>query len=99
MNPQLNDKLALVTGSTAGIGCAIAEALLREGARVVVTGRTQAAVDEAVATLSEAEFFARVRPTSLIKRFATPDEVGSLRVDGGVVKSPFIGCGVLGVHG
>ena len=26
----------------------------------------------------EAEFFARVRPTSLIKRFATPDEVASL---------------------
>ena len=33
MDLQLNGKLALVTGSTAGIGLAIAEALAREGAR------------------------------------------------------------------
>ena len=51
MNLQLTDKLAVVSGSTAGIGRAIAEALLREGARVVVNGRLQASVDEAVATL------------------------------------------------
>jgi NAD(P)-dependent dehydrogenase (short-subunit alcohol dehydrogenase family) len=48
MDLQLQDKLAIVTGSTAGIGYAIAEALAREGARVVVNGRTQAAVDAAV---------------------------------------------------
>jgi len=51
MDLQLNDKLAVVTGSTAGIGYAIAEALAREGARVVVNGRTQAAVSEAVAKI------------------------------------------------
>lgn len=51
MNLQLTDKLALVTGSTAGIGRAICEALLREGARVIVNGRSQASVDEAVARL------------------------------------------------
>jgi NAD(P)-dependent dehydrogenase (short-subunit alcohol dehydrogenase family) len=51
MDLQLTDKLALVTGSTAGIGYAIAEALAREGARVIVNGRTQAAVTEAVAKI------------------------------------------------
>jgi NAD(P)-dependent dehydrogenase (short-subunit alcohol dehydrogenase family) len=49
MDLQLTDKLALVTGSTAGIGRAIATALAQEGARVVVNGRTQDAVDRAVA--------------------------------------------------
>jgi NAD(P)-dependent dehydrogenase (short-subunit alcohol dehydrogenase family) len=49
MNLELNGKLALVTGSTAGIGHAIAAALVREGASVIVNGRTQKAVDRAVA--------------------------------------------------
>jgi NAD(P)-dependent dehydrogenase (short-subunit alcohol dehydrogenase family) len=48
---QLKGKLALVSGSTAGIGYAIAETLAREGARVIVNGRTEAAVKEAVRTL------------------------------------------------
>jgi NAD(P)-dependent dehydrogenase (short-subunit alcohol dehydrogenase family) len=47
----LKEKLALVTGSTAGIGYAIAETLAREGARVVVNGRTQEAVNAAIAKL------------------------------------------------
>jgi NAD(P)-dependent dehydrogenase (short-subunit alcohol dehydrogenase family) len=48
---RLTNKLALVTGSTAGIGRAIVEALAREGARVIVNGRTQAAVDAAIAEI------------------------------------------------
>jgi NAD(P)-dependent dehydrogenase (short-subunit alcohol dehydrogenase family) len=52
MDLRLDGKLALVTGSTAGIGYAIAEALAREGARVVVNGRQQPSVDEAVAKLN-----------------------------------------------
>jgi NAD(P)-dependent dehydrogenase (short-subunit alcohol dehydrogenase family) len=51
MNLDLGSKLALVTGSTAGIGYAIAESLAREGARVIVNGRTSAAVAAAVAKL------------------------------------------------
>ena len=51
MDLQLNSKTALVSGSTAGIGYAIAEALAREGARVIINGRTQAAVDQAIAKL------------------------------------------------
>src|SRR6185437_3677698 len=51
MNLGLKDKLALVSGSTAGIGHAIAEVLAEEGARVIVNGRTPQAVERAVATL------------------------------------------------
>ncbi len=48
MNLQLNHSLALVSASTKGIGLAIARALAAEGARVIINGRTAAAVDEAV---------------------------------------------------
>jgi NAD(P)-dependent dehydrogenase (short-subunit alcohol dehydrogenase family) len=48
MNLGLEGKSALVTGSTAGIGLAIATALANEGASVIVNGRTQERVDRAV---------------------------------------------------
>jgi len=48
MNLQLDGKSALVTGSTAGIGLAIATGLAKEGAKVIVNGRTQSRVDKAV---------------------------------------------------
>jgi NAD(P)-dependent dehydrogenase (short-subunit alcohol dehydrogenase family) len=48
MDLGLKGKLALVSGSTAGIGFAIASTLAQEGARVIVNGRSQPAVDEAV---------------------------------------------------
>jgi NAD(P)-dependent dehydrogenase (short-subunit alcohol dehydrogenase family) len=51
MNLGLTGKLAVVTGSTAGIGLAIAATLAEEGARVVINGRTQARVDAALQTL------------------------------------------------
>ena len=51
MDLQLTGKTALVSGSTAGIGYAIASALAREGAHVILNGRTQERVDEAAARL------------------------------------------------
>jgi NAD(P)-dependent dehydrogenase (short-subunit alcohol dehydrogenase family) len=51
MDLKLTDKLALVTGSTAGIGYAIAAALAGEGARVIVNGRSKTSVDVAVSTI------------------------------------------------
>jgi len=53
MDLQLNGKLALVTGSTAGIGNAIATALAREGAKVIVNGRTKSAVEKVVSEIKE----------------------------------------------
>ena len=54
MNLDLTGRLALVSGSTAGIGHAIATALAAEGARVIVNGRTQPAVDAAIARIQPA---------------------------------------------
>ena len=51
MDLQLKDKLALVTGSTGGIGLAIAQTLAREGASVIVNGRSQESVDKAVKSI------------------------------------------------
>lgn len=53
MDLQLKNKLALVSGSTAGIGLAIATTLAREGARVIVNGRTQQAVDKAITSIKQ----------------------------------------------
>lgn len=51
MDLKLTDKVALVTGSTAGIGFAIAQVLAAEGAHVYVNGRTQERVDAAVVAI------------------------------------------------
>jgi NAD(P)-dependent dehydrogenase (short-subunit alcohol dehydrogenase family) len=53
MDLQLAGKTALVTGSTAGIGLAIAKKLAAEGAAVIVTGRSQAKLDAAAAEVAE----------------------------------------------
>jgi NAD(P)-dependent dehydrogenase (short-subunit alcohol dehydrogenase family) len=52
MDLELRGKLCLVTGSTVGIGLAIATALARESACVIVNGRSQASVDKIVAEMS-----------------------------------------------
>src|SRR5437879_1035599 len=60
MNLGLKSKTALVSGSTAGIGLAIAAALAAEGAKVIINGRTKARVDAALDQLrkrvKDAEF-------------------------------------------
>ena len=52
MDLELNNRLALVTGSTQGIGRAIAQGLLAEGARVIVNGRDAGRVAQTVRALS-----------------------------------------------
>jgi NAD(P)-dependent dehydrogenase (short-subunit alcohol dehydrogenase family) len=54
MNIDLKGKTALVTGSTSGIGHAIAKGLAVAGANVVVNGRTQGKVDAAVVAIAKA---------------------------------------------
>jgi NAD(P)-dependent dehydrogenase (short-subunit alcohol dehydrogenase family) len=63
MDLKLTGKLAFVTGSTAGIGLAIAKALAAENARVVVNGRTEARVARAV------EEIRRQHPAAQVERF------------------------------
>jgi NAD(P)-dependent dehydrogenase (short-subunit alcohol dehydrogenase family) len=53
MNIDLTGKSAVVTGSTRGIGFAIAKGLAQSGADVVVNGRAQAAVEKALAALKK----------------------------------------------
>src|SRR5438270_1542483 len=60
MDLQLTNKKALVTGSTAGIGFAIAAALAAEGAAVVINGRTKQRVNEALERLRGAGNHANV---------------------------------------
>ena len=78
MDLQLDGKLALVTGSTAGIGYAIAESLARERCRVIINGRTQERVDAALAKLPGAVGLAADLGTSggvaeAIRRFPDVD--------------------------
>jgi NAD(P)-dependent dehydrogenase (short-subunit alcohol dehydrogenase family) len=54
MKIDLAGKSAVVTGSTAGIGFAIAKGLAQAGASTVINGRTQASLDEALAALKDA---------------------------------------------
>jgi NAD(P)-dependent dehydrogenase (short-subunit alcohol dehydrogenase family) len=54
MKIDLSKRSAIVTGSTAGIGLAIAQGLAGAGASVVITGRTQARVDAAIAEIKKA---------------------------------------------
>jgi NAD(P)-dependent dehydrogenase (short-subunit alcohol dehydrogenase family) len=60
MDLQLDGKRALVTGSTAGIGYAIVEALAAEGAHVILNGRTEARVTAAVQKLKTAPLKGKV---------------------------------------
>jgi len=78
MDLQLNGKLAFVSGSTAGIGFAIAESLARERCRVIINGSTQARVDAALAKLPGAVGFAADVGTSAgvaeaVRRFPDVD--------------------------
>jgi NAD(P)-dependent dehydrogenase (short-subunit alcohol dehydrogenase family) len=54
MDLRLNDKRALVSGSTKGIGLAIATALAREGSQVIVNGRTGESLADALAQIRAA---------------------------------------------
>ncbi|MEU6442418.1 SDR family oxidoreductase [Streptomyces sp. NPDC047046] len=64
MTQQLEGKTALVTGGSTGIGFASARRLAEEGAHVFVTGRREAALDEAVAAIGPARATAVVGDVS-----------------------------------
>ncbi|TGL34074.1 SDR family oxidoreductase [Leptospira koniambonensis] len=84
MDTQLKDKIALVTGSTAGIGLAIATGLAAEGAQVIVNGRTKTRVEEAISTIQqkvpkanllgvEADFSSKEEVNKIVSKFSNVD--------------------------
>lgn len=76
MDLQLNGKKAFISGSTQGIGYAIAKALLEEGATVVINGRDETRLQSAVHQLRVAVPGATV--SGVAADFADPAQVGDL---------------------
>jgi NAD(P)-dependent dehydrogenase (short-subunit alcohol dehydrogenase family) len=65
MNPLLDGQVALVTGASRGIGAAIAEALAREGAHLILVARTIAGLEEVETRIHEAGGTATIAPLDL----------------------------------
>jgi NAD(P)-dependent dehydrogenase (short-subunit alcohol dehydrogenase family) len=76
MDLQLKNKRAFVSGSTGGIGLAIAKVLAAEGAEVILNGRAQARIDQAIARLSSEVPGAKLR--GIPADFADPVSVESI---------------------
>ena len=76
MDLQLTGKTVFISGSTAGIGYAIAKRFLMEGAVVTINGRSQSSVNEAVAALQQEVPGANVK--GIPADFAKADEVDRL---------------------
>ncbi len=77
MDIQLKDKVALVVASSTGLGFAAARELAREGAKVVVSGRSQERLDEAVATL-KAEFGPETAVVGFTLNVMDPQQIDQL---------------------
>ncbi|MBO3699251.1 glucose 1-dehydrogenase [Roseivirga sp. E12] len=69
---KLNNKVAVITGGSTGIGLASAKTFLAEGAKVVITGRTQETLDAAVSEINNENLTAIQSDTSKL------DDIDSL---------------------
>ncbi len=76
MDLKLQGKTAFITGSTAGIGFATAQALAKEGVNVVLNGRTKKKLDEAVQKLQQE--FPETSISGLVADFGKLNEVAEL---------------------
>lgn len=76
MDLQLKSKTAFVSGSTQGIGFAIAKLLLAEGASVIINGRTQEKIDSAIEKLKQEMPHAEV--SGITADFSNVEEVNNL---------------------
>ena len=76
MDLKLSDKTAFVSGSTAGIGFAIARRLLTEGSHVIINGRTQKSIDEAIQELKS--MIPQAKVSGIPADFSKADEVNKL---------------------
>ena len=82
---DLAGRLALVTGSSKGIGLALARGLAEAGAHVVINGRDQAAVDATVAGLRQAGHTAHTRVFDVTDADAVRDAVDFIERDIGPI--------------
>jgi len=93
MTITLNGKKGVVTGGTTGIGFAAAEAMIANGAQVIVTGRNQGRLDDAVARLGP-------KATGVIAPAQDPDAPGAIadavRARFGRIDFAFLNAGVSG---
>jgi len=76
MNLLLNDKTAFISGSTAGIGYAIARQLASEGAKVIINGRTADRIDAAVERIKAETGNPDV--SGLAADFSQPEQIAGL---------------------
>lgn len=76
MDLQLKNKKALITGSTAGIGFAIARSLAKEGAQVVVNGRTSERVNNAILKIKQLTPSAKIE--GVVADFSKIEEINHL---------------------
>jgi NAD(P)-dependent dehydrogenase (short-subunit alcohol dehydrogenase family) len=76
MDLQLKDKTAFVSGSTAGIGYAVASALLKEGATVIINGRTDVGVNNALVDLRS--LYPQAKVSGIVADFANLEEINKL---------------------
>jgi NAD(P)-dependent dehydrogenase (short-subunit alcohol dehydrogenase family) len=90
MDTGMKGRVAVITGGSAGIGLAVAEAFLREGAKVAICGRNQRRLDDAAAQLGAMSDPARVLAQSCDVRDEA--EVAALR---DAVAAAFGGCDAL----
>jgi NAD(P)-dependent dehydrogenase (short-subunit alcohol dehydrogenase family) len=75
---RLENKVALITGGSSGIGLATAQDFIREGARVIITGRSQSLLQEALALLNERAQTLVSNAGSIEDLFALGQKVGAL---------------------
>ena len=76
MDLQLKNKMVFISGSTAGIGFAIAQRFLQEEAKVIINGRTTESVDKAVNELKS--LIANADVSGIAADFSKVDEVNNL---------------------
>jgi NAD(P)-dependent dehydrogenase (short-subunit alcohol dehydrogenase family) len=75
MNYSLEEKVAVITGGTTGIGLAIAKEFIAQGATVIVTGLEQEELDQTVAELGPRSFGAKADAASLAEMDALLNDV------------------------
>src|SRR5665213_3367418 len=76
MDLQLKDKFVFISGSTAGIGYAIAERFLMEGTEVIINGRTQESLDNSIKELKKSVPDSKV--SGIFADFSKVEEVNNL---------------------